>query len=74
MVTINETTYTSGDDNGNTAFRIRIIDVKPQNETVPAIGGGGNTEATVKPEAPGSAESVEEFNNEISKNADTLTA
>ncbi|EZA56188.1 Icarapin-like protein, partial [Ooceraea biroi] len=75
VVTINETTYSSGDANSNTAFRIRIIDVKPQNETVPAIGGGGNAEpTTVRAEAPESAESVEDFNNEIPKNADTLTA
>ncbi|KAH0950627.1 hypothetical protein HN011_011517 [Eciton burchellii] len=78
VVTINETTYSSGDDNSNTAFRIRIIDVKPQNETVTAIGGGGsggsggNAEPTVR--TPESAETIEDFNNEIPKNTDTLTA
>lgn len=75
MVTINETTYTSGDENGGTAFRIRIIDVKPQNDTVPAIGGGDVELTTAKATAPESAETVEDFNNEISKNGgDTLTA
>lgn len=72
MVTINETTYTTGDNLSGTAFRIRIIDVKPQNETVETSGPG--EAATVKPETPESRETVEEFNNEISKNPDTLTA
>lgn len=71
VVTINETTYTSGDDTSGSAFHIRIIDVKPQNDTIPAIGG--DAEATTKP-AEESRETVEEFNNEISKNVDTLTA
>jgi len=75
VVTINETTYSSGDDNSNTAFRIRIIDVKPQNETVIGGGGVGNAErTTMRAEAPESIETVEDFNNEIPKNTDTLTA
>lgn len=32
-VTINETTYSDGDENGGTVFRIRVVDVKPLNET-----------------------------------------
>lgn len=73
VITINETTYTSGDENGGTAFRIRIIDVKPENDTLPAIGGGNAEPTTVKPEVAGSAETVEDFNNEI-PNKDVLTA
>lgn len=72
VVTINETTYSSGDENGGTAFRIRIIDVKPENDT---LLGGGNTEpTTVKAEAEESRETVEDINNEIPKNTDVLTA
>jgi hypothetical protein len=37
-VTINETTYTDGDENGGTVFRIRVVDVKPLNETTDAVG------------------------------------
>jgi len=77
VVTINETTYSSGDDNSNTAFRIRIIDVKPQNDTMTIGGGGGGSGGNAEPttmRAPESAETVEDFNNEIPKNTDTLTA
>lgn len=72
MVTINETTYTSGDENGGTAFRIRIIDVKPENDTLPVIGGGNAEPTTVK--ATESVETVEDFNNEIPNQTDVLTA
>lgn len=74
MVTINETTYTSGDDASGTAFRIRIIDVKPQNDTVPAIGSDADAPPKPTAAAPESAETVEDFNNEISKNVETLNA
>ncbi|XP_032691089.1 icarapin-like [Odontomachus brunneus] len=75
VVTINETTYTSGDDTSGTAFRIRIIDVKPQDDTVPPIGSDANTMSPRATENPGSAETVEDFNNEIPKNGgDTLNA
>ncbi|XP_018311455.1 icarapin-like [Mycetomoellerius zeteki] len=72
VVTINETTYTSGDDISGTMFRIRTVDVKPQNGTE-LIGGGNTEQPSVRPE-PESRETVEEFNNEISKNTETLTA
>lgn len=73
VVTINETTYTSGDDISGTAFRIRIIDVKPQNDTLPPIGSDADatTPRTTAPENTESAETVEDFNNEISKNENT---
>ncbi|KMQ93703.1 icarapin-like protein [Lasius niger] len=74
VVTINETTYTSGDENGGTAFRIRIIDVKPENDTLPVIGGGNAEPTTVKAEAAESVETVEDFNNEIPNQKDVLTA
>lgn len=74
MVTVNETTYSSGDELGGTAFRIRIIDVKPQNDTVPTLGDGNVGPTTVKVEPAESREVVEEFDNEISKNRDTLNA
>lgn len=71
MVTVNETTYTSGDAFGSTAFRIRIIDIKPQNSTDTT---NSTVLPSVKPEAGESRETVEDFNNEISKNTETLTA
>lgn len=71
VVTINETTYTSGDESSGTAFRIRIIDVKPQNDT----GLISDVTTKAQPDSGESVETVEEFNNEISKSGgDTLTA
>ncbi|EFN61722.1 hypothetical protein EAG_05859, partial [Camponotus floridanus] len=67
VVTINETTYTQGDENGGAAIRIRIIDVKPDNNTL-LISNGNAEPTTVKAEAEGSRETVEDMNNEISKN------
>ncbi|XP_070161479.1 icarapin-like [Polyergus mexicanus] len=77
VVTINETTYTSGDENGGTAFRIRIIDVKPENDTLPTLGGDNAEPITVRAEAAPESESretMEDMNNEIPKNTDVLTA
>ncbi|XP_029669216.1 icarapin-like [Formica exsecta] len=74
VVTINETTYTSSDENGGTAFRIRIIDVKPENDTLPTFGGDNAEPTTVRAEAPESRETMEDMNNEIPKNTDVLTA
>ncbi|KAG5309860.1 PREDICTED: icarapin-like [Acromyrmex echinatior] len=72
VVTINETVYSKNDSNGGAVFRVRIIDVKPQNETE---GGGSTEQPSVRSEPePESRETVEEFNNEISKNTETLTA
>ncbi|XP_024876109.1 icarapin-like [Temnothorax curvispinosus] len=75
VVTVNETTYMTGDALSGTAFRIRIIDVKPQNDTeLTRDGGNAGPESTVKPEPSESRETVEDLNNEISKNVETLTA
>ena len=83
VVTINETTYTDGDENSGAIFRVRVIDVKPQNETL-EIGGNPEAEPVTpsgpKKEAenttpPRSVETVEDLENEIPKNqVDTLTA
>lgn len=87
VVTINETTYSNSDDGNSAIFRVRIIDVKPQEDTTesaeegvtsgsqaPAIGteGDSNTESATPAR---SVETVEDFDNEIPKNqVDTLTA
>ena len=74
VVTINETVYSKNNSIGGAVFRVRIIDVKPQNETE-VIGGGSTEQPSVRSEPdPESRETVEEFNNEISKNTETLTA
>ncbi|XP_024943767.1 icarapin-like [Cephus cinctus] len=44
VVTINETTYSSGNDSHGAVFRVRIIDVKPQNDTLETVGGEGEAE------------------------------
>jgi len=86
VVTINETTYTDGDDSSGTVFRVRVVEVKPQNETLPVDSGvdtrleGSDVNVDDTKEEttanPRSVESVEEFdNNEIPKNPqDNLTA
>ncbi|XP_058806299.1 icarapin-like [Phymastichus coffea] len=47
-VTINETTYSDGDDNSGTIIRVRVVDIKPLNETTDAIADGDTT-TTTKP-------------------------
>ncbi|XP_011139070.1 icarapin-like [Harpegnathos saltator] len=69
VVTINETTYTSGDENGGTVFRIRTIDVMPQNNTLLLV----DSDADTTPKT-GVSESAETLENEISRNGDVLTA
>ena len=49
VVTINETTYTDGDDVFGTQIRIRIIDVKPQNETILLTESEADAEVTTLP-------------------------
>ncbi|XP_014209806.1 icarapin-like, partial [Copidosoma floridanum] len=51
-VTINETTYTDGDENGGTIFRVRVVDVKPLNDTTATDNIGnptiGNNESSTE--------------------------
>ncbi|XP_076181980.1 icarapin-like [Ptiloglossa arizonensis] len=84
VVTINETTYVDGDDTYGSLIRVRIIDVKPQNETILLTESEADAEVTTLPTTVTSAtstlssedrttglrsvETVEEFDNEIPKN------
>lgn len=84
VVTINETTYMDGDDEFKTLIRVRVIDVKPENETILATEGGAETvtilpvETSTAPDAANgeeerttparSIETVEDLDNEIPKN------
>ncbi|XP_066592459.1 icarapin-like [Prorops nasuta] len=86
VVTINETTYV--DDNLGTVIRVRVVDVKPQNDTILMTESGIDKEVTTPipdvtniydaekenttPER--SVETVEDFDNEIPKNQGDLTA
>lgn len=86
MVTINETTYTDGSDDYSTLIRVRVIDVRPQNETIlTTVSSEADSDVTTLPTFIGtndtstpssrSIESVEDFDNEIPKNqGDVLTA
>ncbi|CAK9825540.1 unnamed protein product [Anthophora retusa] len=82
VVTINETTYMDGNDEFGTMIRVRVIDVKPQNETILMTESEADAEVTTlstsKEESTTpsrSVETVEEFDNEIPKHqVDTLTA
>lgn len=85
MLTINETTYTDGNDEYSTLIRVRVIDVRPQNDTLLLTESETDSEVTTLPTTvtskedrttpSRSVETVEEFDNEIPKNqVDTLTA
>lgn len=84
MVTINETTYTDGSDDYSTLIRVRVIDVRPQNETIlTTVSSEADSDVTTLPtgtndtstQSSRSVESVEDFDNEIPKNqGDVLTA
>lgn len=85
MLTINETTYTDGNDEYSTLIRVRVIDVRPQNDTLLLTESEADAEVTTLPTAvtskedrttpSRSVETVEEFDNEIPKSqVDTLTA
>ncbi|XP_043684309.1 icarapin-like [Vespula pensylvanica] len=85
VVTINETVYSNGNDTEGTIIRVRVIDVKPQNETtIPQENENGTVipTSTITPtendnEATTpqrSVETVEEFDNEIPNQGDVLKA
>lgn len=90
VVTINETTYADGGDDFGVQIRVRVVDIKPENETIPETERGPNTEGTTgptnvatqatprqeEPTTPArSVETLEDFDNDIPKNqVETLTA
>lgn len=90
LVTINETTYMDSGDEHSTLIRVRVIDVKPENDTILTTESEADTEVTSLPTVAvtgttttkedrtmplRSVETVEDFDNEIPKNqVDTLTA
>lgn len=53
MLTINETTYTDGDDEYSTLIRVRVIDVRPQNETLLQTENEADAEVTTLPTVTG---------------------
>jgi len=75
VVTVNETTYQNGDDNSNTVFRIRTVDVKPLNnqtaegndgaedvgggEEIETVTSGADANKEAEPEETTQARSVE---------------
>lgn len=78
VVTVNETSYSDINDNEGMYIRVRVIDVKPQEETttsdtqgltttpVPITDEAENKEVTTTPTR--SVETVEEFDNNIPQN------
>ncbi|KAL2711982.1 icarapin-like [Vespula squamosa] len=83
VVTINETIYSDGNDAEGTVIRVRVIDVKPQNETmilqenengtvIPTSTPTENDNEATTPQR--SVETVEEFDNEIPNQGDILKA
>ncbi|XP_012266552.2 icarapin-like [Athalia rosae] len=86
LVTINETTYATGDDNSGSVFRIRIVDIKPDDEeTIGNPDAEGIATAnpddelqptqTTRASVDRDVESVEDFNeNEIPKRLVQVTA
>ncbi|XP_068987905.1 icarapin-like [Bombus flavifrons] len=53
VLTINETTYTDGDDEYSTLIRVRVIDVRPQNETLLQTENEADAEVTTLPTVTG---------------------
>lgn len=49
VVTVNETTYSDGDDQQGSVVRIRIVDIKPEVETETETGNPEAEEVTVTP-------------------------
>ncbi|XP_017877098.1 icarapin-like [Ceratina calcarata] len=84
VVTVNETTYTDGDDESGIVIRVRVIDVRPENETILRTESEEDVEVTTLPSrrrtttvttrvgdgttASRSVETVEDLDNEISGN------
>lgn len=87
VLTINETVYKDNSDTDAIVFRVRVIDVKPQNDTtiitenedgavIPTVTStptenDGSQEVTTPQR---SVETVEEFDNEIPNRGDVLKA
>lgn len=46
VVTVNETTYTNGNDTDGIVIRVRVIDVRPENDTIVRGDGDGDGELT----------------------------
>ncbi|XP_076282455.1 icarapin-like [Lasioglossum baleicum] len=49
VVTVNESTYSDGDDEFGIRIRVRVVEIQPQNETIPETERGPNTEGTTGP-------------------------
>lgn len=49
VVTVNETTYADSGDDFGVQIRVRVVDIKPENETIPETERGPNTEGTTGP-------------------------
>ncbi|XP_015509604.1 icarapin-like [Neodiprion pinetum] len=72
VVTVNETTYSDGDENSGTVLRVRVVDIKPVNETENPDSEDVTTPANNEPPSSSSSspdrsvESLEDFSkNEI---------
>lgn len=71
-MTVNETTYTDGDDNSGTIIRIRVVDIKPLNETTQTIADNTDEQATtIQPKDDNQDESV--GTEELEKEREELT-
>ncbi|KAI4497128.1 hypothetical protein M0802_007874 [Mischocyttarus mexicanus] len=86
VLTINETVYKDSNDTDGIIFRVRVIDVKPQNDTGNVNENEDGLLIPISTETPSesdsgegttpqrSVETVEEFDNEISNRGDVLRA
>lgn len=86
VLTINETIYKDNNDTDGIIFRVRVIDVKPQDDTtvnenedgavIPTVtttpAENDNSQEVTTPQR--SIETAEEFDNEISNQREVLTA
>lgn len=90
VVTVNDTTFTDGNDEYGIRIRVRVIDIKPENGSLPQTEKDSDAEVTTLPTVAAtestssqeerttparSVETLEDFENDIPKNqVDTLTA
>lgn len=49
VVTVNDTTYSNGDDDNGSFFRFRVVEIKPQNDTLEL---GDNTDVETITSSP----------------------
>ncbi|XP_051173142.1 icarapin-like [Leptopilina boulardi] len=59
VVTVNDTTYSDGDENSGSVFRFRVVEIKPQNDTLDNGGNGSLEPITSSPSSSNAPKKTE---------------